>query len=189
MPFGDDKEVAIKERALFNDFTPNAYIRITADGKITIIAKNPECGQGIKTMLPMIIADELDVPWSMITIEQAMADQAKYGGQFAGGSTATPTNWDPMRRVGAVGRQMMLAAAAQTWSLPVEQLTTDAGFVLHAASNKKASYGSLAAVAATLTPPDAAKVPLKDPKDYKIIGKPQTGIDNKAIVTGKPLFG
>lgn len=188
VPFGLSKE---EERAarLRADFTPNAYIRITADNKITIIAKNPECGQGIKTMLPMIIADELDVPWASVTVEQAMADQAKYGQQFAGGSTATPQNWDPMRRVGAVGRQMMLAAAAQTWAVPVEECTTDAGSVVHAKSGKKATYGSLAATAATLTAPDAAKVPLKDPKDYKIIGKALAGVDNKAIVTGKPLFG
>ncbi|MGV3709589.1 MAG: molybdopterin cofactor-binding domain-containing protein [Gemmatimonas sp.] len=185
VPFGLSKE----EEALFADFTPNAFIRVTPDGKITIIAKNPECGQGIKTMLPMIIADEFDVPWSSVTVEQAMADSTKYQGQTAGGSNATPSNWDPMRRVGAVGRQMMLAAAAKTWSVPVAECTTDAGTVMHKASNKKATYGELASVAATLTPPDQATVPLKDPKDYKIIGKFTTGIDNKAIVTGKPLFG
>jgi isoquinoline 1-oxidoreductase beta subunit len=187
VPFGLSKE---EERAahLFNDFTPNAFIRITSDNKITIIAKNPECGQGIKTMLPMIIADELDVPWSSVTVEQAMSDQTKYGQQFAGGSTATPMNWDPMRRVGAVGRQMMLAAAAQTWSVPVDECSTDAGTVVHK-SGKKATYGSLASLAATLTAPDQTKVPLKDPKDYKIIGKALSGVDNKSIVTGKPLFG
>lgn len=188
VPFGTSKE---EEQAalLFNDFTPNAYIRITADNKITIIAKNPECGQGIKTMLPMIIADELDVPWASVTVEQAMADQAKYGQQFAGGSTATPSNWDPMRRVGAVGRQMMIAAAAQKWSVPASEITTDAGTAMHAKSGKKATYGELASIAATLTAPDAASVPLKDPKDYKIIGKWTAGVDNKSIVTGKPLFG
>ena len=171
------------------DFTPNAFIRITPDGKVTIIAKNPEVGQGIKTMLPMIIADELDVPWSSVIVEQAMSDQAKYGQQFAGGSTATPQNWDPLRRAGAVGRQMMIAAAAQKWSVPAAEVTTDAGVALHRASGKRATYGELATLAATLTPPDAAKVPLKDPKDYKIIGKFTAGVDNKAIVTGKPLFG
>lgn len=185
VPFGVSKE----EESLFADFAPNAFIRVTADGKITIISKNPECGQGMKTMLPMIIADEFDVPWSSVTVEQAMADTTKYQGQTAGGSNATPSNWDPMRRVGAVGRQMMLAAAAQTWSVPVAECTTDAGTVMHKASNKKATYGELAATAATLTPPDQAKVPLKDPKDYKIIGQFTRGVDNKAIVTGKPLFG
>lgn len=185
VPFGLSKE----EESLFADFTPNAFIRVTADGKITIIAKNPECGQGIKTMLPMIIADEFDVPWSSVTVEQAMADTTKYQGQTAGGSNATPSNWDPMRRVGAVGRQMMLAAAAQMWNVPVADCTTDAGTVSHKASGKKATYGELAATAATLTAPDPAKVPLKDPKDYKIVGKFTAGVDNKAIVTGKPLFG
>ncbi len=185
IPFGVSKEDA--ERLA--DFAPNAFIRVTADNKITIIAKNPECGQGIKTMLPMIIADEFDVPWANVTVEQAMADSTKYSGQTAGGSNATPSNWDPMRRVGAVGRQMMLAAAAQLWSVPVAECNTDAGTVMHKASGKKATYGALAATAATLTPPDQAKVPLKDPKDYKIVGKFTPGVDNKAIVTGKPLFG
>lgn len=185
VPFGLSKD----EPRAFADFAPNAFIRVTADGKITIIAKNPECGQGVKTMLPMIIADEFDVPWTSITVEQAMADPSKYQSQFAGGSTATPTNWDPMRRVGAVGRQMMLAAGAQLWSVPVTECSTEAGTVVHKASGKKATYGELATMAATLTAPDPAKVPLKDPKDYKIIGQFTKGVDNKAIVTGKPLFG
>ena len=185
VPFGLSKE----DEKLLADFVPNAFIRVTADGKITIISKNPECGQGIKTMLPMLIADEFDVPWASVTVEQAMADTTKYTGQTAGGSNATPSNWDPMRRVGAVGRQMMLAAAAQTWSVPVAECTTDAGTVMHKASGKKATYGALAATAATMPVPDQTKVPLKDPKDYKIIGKFTPGVDNRAIVTGKPLFG
>lgn len=186
VPFGLSKD---EEEKLFADFTPNAFIRVTPDNKITIISKNPECGQGMRTMLPMLIADEFDVPWESINIELAMADTTKYQGQTAGGSNATPSNWDPQRRVGAVGRQMMLAAAAQMWSVPVAELNTDAGTVVHKASGKKAKYGELATIASTLTAPDPATVPLKDPKDYKIIGKFTPGIDNKKLVTGKPLFG
>src|SRR5687767_8683856 len=174
---------------------PNAFIRITPDGKVTIVGKNPEVGQGVKTMLPMIIADEHDVDWSREVVEQADADQAKYGSQLAAGSFTTPQNWMPMRQVGAAVRQTFIAAAAARWNVPAAELTTQpnanvagGASVMHGASKRSLSYGELTADAAKMPLPTLATVPLKDPKDFKIIGVAKRGVDTANIVTGQPIF-
>ena len=134
-------------------FTPSPFIKITPEGIITLLAKNPETGQGVKTSLPMILAEELDVDFNSIVIEQAQL-RNDVGPQFAGGSRSTPDNYLLLRRAGATARAMLMLAAAQTWQVRVEELTTENGRVIHAASGRSLSYGQLATKAATLPIPD-----------------------------------
>jgi len=167
----------------------NAYVRIAPDGTVFIVAKNPEIGQGIKTSLAMIVAEELDVEWKDVRAEDPRIDAKLYGPQFAGGSLSTPFNYDPMRRVGAATRQMLLTAAANSWRVPAAELTTSSGVVHHEKSGKKLTYGQLAEAAARVPPPDMKTVTLKDPKDFKIIGQFTGGVDSPRIVKGEPIFG
>ena len=165
-----------------------AFVRINPDNSVTISAKNPEVGQGIRMTLPMLIAEELDVDWSQVKIEQTLVNEKVYGQQAAVGSTAVPTNFVPMRQAGAAARAMLVNAAAAKWGVDAGSLTTASGKVMHAASKRSATYAELAADAARQPAPDLKTVKLKDPASFKIVGKPERHVDVPKIVSGQPLF-
>jgi isoquinoline 1-oxidoreductase beta subunit len=165
----------------------NSYLSIAPDGIITIFSPNPELGQNIKTSFPMIVAEELDADWSKVSVVQAALDTKKYERQLTGGSGAIPHSWERLRKAGATARHMLVEAAAKKLNVPSSSLTTDKSTVIHTESGKKLSYGELANDAATIPVPTEVK--LKDKKDFKLIGTAVKNVDNKAMITGKPLFG
>jgi len=167
-------------------FSPNAYVRITPDNKITIVVARSEMGQGVRTALPMILAEELEADWKQIEIEQAGASTL-YGDQTTGGSASVRTTWDPMRKAGAAAREMLISAAALTWGVGRASCTAESGSIVHAASKRRLSYGELVGKAATL--PIPTDVPLKQSKDYKIVGQRLARVDTPAKVKGEAVFG
>lgn len=164
------------------------YVQIQPNGRINIFSKNPECGQGIKTGLPLIIAEELDARWEDVDVLQADIDSI-YGVQFAGGSQSTPQNWMAMRQAGAAARAMILAAAAETLYVPVSVLSTRESKVVHTESGREFGYGEFAELAASMPVPEPEQLELKNPADFSILGRRYSGVDNEAIVRGQPLFG
>jgi len=172
-------------------FAPNAFLRIGADGSVTVISKHLEMGQGSYTGIATVLAEELDADWTHVRVESAPANVKLYanlafGMQGTGGSSAMANSWSQLREAGAKGRAMLLAAAAKEWKVPEAELTTDKSVVYHAASKREASYGSLSAKAAALPVPD--KVTLKEPKDFKLIGRHPRRVDVPAKVDGTAQF-
>jgi isoquinoline 1-oxidoreductase beta subunit len=165
----------------------NSYIRIAANGAITLMSPNPEFGSNVKTSMPMILAEELDIDWNNVTVEQADFYPERFQRQFTGGSQGIRMGWKPLRTAGATARRMLINAAAKTWSVSPDEITTEAATLLHRSTNKKATYGEMASLAATL--PIPTDVQLKKLADLSIIGTSRKNVDGKNLVTGKPLFG
>jgi len=165
----------------------NGFLKISEKGIVTIISPNPEGGQNVKTTMPMIVAEELDVDWNNVIVEQAPLNTKLYTRQFIGGSQAIRTSWKTLRTAGATARQMLCEAAAAAWAVPVEEITTEPGMLHHKKSGKTTSYGEMASAAAKIVVPKDVK--LKDKKDFKIIGTSRKNVDLPKIITGKPLFG
>lgn len=163
------------------------YIKITSDNLIKILNPNPEFGQNVMTSLPMMVAEELDVDWKQVIVEMGPHDSVKLGPQFTGGSNSIRMYWRPLREAGAAAKQMLKEAAAQTWSVPVEEISTKSGMLLHDKTGKKATYGEFAVKASTLPIPKGMK--MKEPKDFKVVGKAQKNVELEKIISGKPLFG
>lgn len=168
-------------------FEFNGYIKITPDNIVRIMSPNPEFGQNVKTSMPMIVAEELDADWKDVIVEQARFDTRLYTRQMAGGSQSIRTTWKALRTAGASARQMLREAAAQSWNVPLEEVTTRAGVLLHEKSGRTAKYGEMASKAAEMAVP--REVQLKEVKDLHIVRTSRKNVDGLQIVTGKPLFG
>ncbi|MEM9936617.1 MAG: molybdopterin cofactor-binding domain-containing protein, partial [Bacteroidota bacterium] len=168
-------------------FDVNAFLRIADNGMVTIMSPNPEIGQGVKTSMPMIVAEELDIAWKDVIVEQAALNTEKYTRQLAGGSQSIRQGWESLRMAGATARRMLVEAAAKQWEVPASECRTDAGKVFHEDSGKSMGYGEIAPLAAGMEVPE--EIELKSVKDFKIIGADIKNVDGPKIVTGQPMYG
>lgn len=180
-------EVLSTEEVLAQVKNFNAYLSIAPSGDVVIYSPNPELGQNIKTSFPMVVAEELDADWSKVRVIQANLDTDKYDRQLTGGSGAMPHSWERLRKAGATAKYVLVAAAAQTWNVPAEEITVESGVISHKGSGKSGHFGEFVEVASTMSAPE--EITLKDKKDFKIIGTPVKNVDAKEIYTGKPMYG
>jgi isoquinoline 1-oxidoreductase beta subunit len=165
----------------------NGYLKIGENGTVTIMSPNPEIGQNVKTSMPMIVAEELDADWSKVIVEQAPLNTDHFSGQIAGGSQSIRRSWKRLREAGATARHLLLQAGSQKMEVPTSELSTEKGVIYHSDSDRSITYGEVASLAVEQKLPD--EVALKDPKDFKIIGKGTKNVDGYKLVQGKPLFG
>ena len=170
-----------------NWFDINAFLKIGENGLVTILSPNPEIGQNVKTSMPMLVAEELDIDWKNVLVEQAPLNTDLFKRQLAGGSQSIRQGWDGLRLAGATARRMLLEAAAEAWEVPVAELTTAKGVIRHRASGSEAGYGEMAAAAAGIAVPET--VELKPNDSFSIIGTSRRNVDGRKIVTGAPLYG
>ena len=168
-------------------FEINGFLKIGDNGIVTIMSPNPEIGQNVKTSMPMLVAEELDVDWKDVLVEQAPLNTDIFQRQLAGGSQSIRVGWEPLRKAGATAKQMLKQAAADAWGVPVEEIETKNGVLSHQATNKTAGYGEMAAAATKVEIPTEVK--LKDPSEFTIIGTSRKNVDGHKIATGQPLFG
>ncbi|MEM6734898.1 MAG: molybdopterin cofactor-binding domain-containing protein, partial [Bacteroidota bacterium] len=168
-------------------FEINGYIKIGDTGLITIFSPNPEIGQNVKTSMPMVVAEELDVNWDHVVVEQAPLNTGFYQNQFAGGSLSLRLSWDALRMAGATGKYMLKEAAAKEWGVNSSELVVEAGEIREKNGERSIGYGGIASKAADIEVPE--EVSLKEAKDYRLLGKPTANVDGPKIVTGQPLFG
>ncbi|GLR15681.1 xanthine dehydrogenase family protein molybdopterin-binding subunit [Portibacter lacus] len=169
-------------------FDLNGFLKIGDNGLVTIMSPNPEIGQNVKTAMPMIIAEELDVDWKNVIVEQAPLNTDLFNRQVAGGSQSIRQGWTSLRTTGATAKQMLINAAAQKWEVEASTLKAEKGFVINSAG-EKLGYGELASIASGMEVPTSESVKLKDPKDFTLIGTNVSNVDIDKIITGKPLFG
>ncbi len=172
--------------AAAESFAPNAWLKIDTNGAVTITVARSELGQGVRTSLPMIVAEELEADWSKVEIVQAPFDK-RFGEQGTGGSTSIRTSWGPLRKAGATAREMLLAAAAQTWDVEKSTCRAEGGVIVHTSTSRRLTYGALVETAAKLSVPK--DVPLKDPKDFRIVGTSVPRTDTPSKVEGSAVFG